>query len=301
MIAYTPGASDPDQDRRALIRNELKILRPKFDGLALYALDEDTPLILGAAQQLGYKAVLLTISDPRTDADIATVTALCESYAGRLALAVSIGSEGLLENRYSLDDVVSAAMRLNRRLSSVAGIEKTTSEPWWRFLDGQPDAGRLRAFGEFVTINVHVIWDADILDPLEAARWTRNRALQIMNLSNRPVFVREAGFPGGGTSPRPSLEGAAFSRQVQAAFWREWIRTRVGNPREDLRRFVSQAAVFEAIDNPRKTWRDFEATWGLLSSALQPSPAWDVFPVLVAPTRSYAAQTLSLSRSLFTL
>jgi exo-beta-1,3-glucanase (GH17 family) len=285
MIAYTSRISAAGQSRSAAIRQELQMLRPKFDGLALYGFDEDTPLILAAARELRYQAVLLTISDPRAEAEIATAANLCEAYTGQLALAVSIGSEGLFENRYSFNDVGSAAKSLERRWPRAERFEITTSEPWWRFLNGQPQAKRLRAFGEFVTVNVHVVWDADIVDPVEAARWTKSRSVEIMNLSGRPVLVREAGFPGGGTSPRSSLAGAAFSREAQARFWREWVHTRSQNASMDARRFVSQAAVFEAIDNPRKAWCDFESSWGLLSSDLRPYPAWEVFPVLEDPTR----------------
>ncbi len=266
LIAYAPDSVD--------VEHELTLLRQKFDGLILYGFDDRTPAILDTAAKLHYRAVLATIWDPTSETEIQTAAKLLDRYADRMAIAVSIGSEGLLEQRYSLKDIQSAAEKLNR--AAGRDFEKTTSEPWWRYLDGQPSASQLRAFGDFLTIHVHVVWDADIVDPEEAARWTLDRAVQVAQLAGKMALVREAGFPGAGRSPRGSAEGLVFSREAQAKFWREWVALRSGAPRE-----VSLGGVFEAIDNPRKTWRDFESSWGLLSAGeLRPYPAWDAFPDL---------------------
>ena len=266
MIAYTPSSVDID--------DELKLLRSRFDGLILYGFDEKTPSILESAARLKYQAVLATVWDPRSDREIGDAARMLGGYAERFAVAVSIGSEGLLENRYSMGDLQDGAAKFDRL--SRHRFEITTSEPWWRYLDGQPSAGTLRTFGDFLAIHVHVVWDADISDPEEAARWSRDRAVQIAALSGRMVLVREAGFPGAGRSPRASAEGLVFSREAQAKFWREWVRLRGQHDQN-----VSLAAAFEAIDNPRKVWRDFESSWGLFSTGdLRPWPAWDAFPEL---------------------
>lgn len=264
LIAYTATSENTEQ--------ELALLRKKFNGLILYGFDAHTAAMLSTAAQLKYQAVLATIWDPRSEEEIGLAAKVLSQYADRFAIAVSIGSEGLLENRYSLSDVESAAGKLDRL--SGHNFEKTTSEPWWRYLDGQPSASELRAFGDFIAVHVHVVWDADIRDPAEAARWSRDRAAQIAALSGKTVLVREAGFPGSGRSPRASAQGLVFSRQAQAEFWKQWVSLRAAQPRG-----VSLAGVFEGIDNPRKTWRDFESSWGLLSAGeLEPHPAFDVFP-----------------------
>lgn len=250
----------------------MALLRKKFNGLILYGFDEQTAPTLATAAKLKYQAVLATIWDPRSNQEIQLAAKLLPEYADRFAIAVSIGSEGLLEGRYSLGDIEAAAAKLDS--VSHQNFEKTTSEPWWKYLDGQPSASELRAFGDFLAVHVHVVWDADITDPVEAARWTRDRAAQIAALSGKTVLVREAGFPGAGRSPRASTQGAAFSREAQAKFWKEWLELRAMEPRG-----VSLAGVFEGVDNPRKTWRSFEGSWGLLSADdLSPYPAFEVFP-----------------------
>ena len=271
MVAYAPAGN---------VDRELGLLRQKFDGLVLYGFDEKTSRVLATAASLHYRAILATIWDPRSDHEIEQAATLLPKYVNTMAIAVSIGSEGLLENRYHFDDLENAAESLDRK--SPIRFERTTSEPWWRYLDGQPDAARLRNFGEFVTVHVHVVWDADITDPAEAARWSRDRAVQIMNMSSSPVLVREAGFPGDGSSPRASREGFPFTREAQAKFWREWVALRERQPAAG-RAFVSLAVAFEAIDNPTKEWRNFEGSWGLLApGTLEPWPAWSEFPDLHA-------------------
>jgi len=279
LIAYSPRLSRRDDERIESIRQDLSALRVKFDGLILYGSDDGTSLIIENAIRLRYRAILLTIGNPQSQAEIALVCDLIGRYSRKLVLAVSVGSEGILLHQYSTSDLRIARQSLLSRLAGRASIETTTSEPWWLYLDGQPDASDLRGFGDFVTINVHVVWDADILDPVEAARWTRDRALTVLKLSNRPVLVREAGFPGGGTSPRPSLHGARFSRDAQAGFWRAWLGYRT--PKAASADSLFTVAVFEAIDNSAKTWADFESEWGLLSTSLDPHPAWKVFPFLM--------------------
>lgn len=267
MIAYTPAGDIP---------RELQVLREKFDGLALYGFDDKTSTVLSTAARLHYRAILATIWDPRSDREIAGAARLLPEYTKQMAIAVSVGSEGLLESRYRFGDLVSAANSLDQR--SPIRFEKTTSEPWWSYLDGKPNAQALRNFGDFITVHVHVIWDADITDPVEAARWTRDRAVEIMNLSGDPVLVREAGFPGNGSSPRASNEAFTFSREAQAKFWQEWVALRQPPP-PGAHAFVSLAIAFEAIDNPAKNWRNFEDSWGLLApGTLEPWPAWSVFP-----------------------
>ena len=59
--------------------------------------------ILTAAQEQGYKAVLLGIWNPKSDVEIKGVAELVNQFHDKLALAVVVGNEGLIDNRYSLD------------------------------------------------------------------------------------------------------------------------------------------------------------------------------------------------------
>jgi exo-beta-1,3-glucanase (GH17 family) len=260
MVVYSP---DPDADART-ITAALTLLRQNFDSLSLYSCTSQTTTIVEVAQQLHYQAVLLTVWDPRSEAELAIASSLVRDHAKDLILAVSIGSEGLMQKRYTLDDMMAArAELLDRNISSTA-VEMTTTEPWWLYM--KDDQAALRDFGEFTSVNVHVVWDTDLKSPAMAAQWTRDRAEEVRSKVGKSLLLRESGFPGGGHSPREGLE-LTFTREMQAEFWRAWL----------LLPQRPASAVFEGVDNPSKHWRGFESEWGLVSADLQPWPAWSVF------------------------
>jgi hypothetical protein len=265
MVAFAPdeaARADP-----AMLRRQLGVLRERFDGLSLYGCTPQTPEVVDTARALGYRAVLLTVWDPRSESELATAASIVRDEGGRLALAVSIGSEGRMQNRYTLEDMQAARKELLERNAGATAVEMTTTEPWWLYL--KPESGGLRAFGEFTSVNIHVVWDTDIVDPALAASWTRDRAEEVERAVGRPLLVREAGLPGGGTSPRDGVS-LRFTRAMQAAFWRSWFALGRRPP----------LVAFEGVDNGDKHWRDFEGSWGLLDGELRPWPAWGAFALM---------------------
>ena len=272
MVGYAPRMT-ANTATRASIEADLAALRPKFNGLVLYSANEQAEQILSAAQQKGYLAAMLLVHDPRSEDQLRAAAALVVKFRASLALAVCLGSEGLLDHRYAVEDLEAGRHQLDSLLNPQP-VEITTAEPWWLYLNEQPHSAPLRAFGDFISLHIHPVWDADISDGLAAADWSYGRALRIADLTHRQVVVRETGFPGEGTSPRPALRGFTFSRQNQAAFWQRWQAIR----RQQKQPFPSLAIAFEGIDNPLKQTNDFEAAWGLLSNpALSPYPAWQAF------------------------
>jgi len=271
MIAYVPTGFDPRRPPAApwpadALRADLMALRPAFDGLVLYAFREDvTPGTLEQAADLGYRAVLLGIWEPNSEAEIAGTAALLRRWSDRLALAVVIGNEGINDARYRIEDLASARDRL-RALAGATGaaVPVTTSEPAGDY--GWPP---LRAFGDFLAPNIHPAIDQQRLDPEAAVAWVRARADAIARTAGRPVLVKETGLPNGG--------GERHMPQRQRAFWAAWLAqgriTRIERPGT----FVSFAAAFEAFDAPWKAeqLRDpVEGHWGLLTAGRQPYPAF---------------------------
>ncbi len=265
MVAYAPT---PEADARS-IDAALTVLRGRFDGLSLYGCTSQTVQAVDAAERLHYKAVLVTVWDPRAEAELAVASSLVRDHAGTMAMAVSLGSEGLMQGRYALADVEAARAELLDRNRAPASVEMTTTEPWWLYV--KPENGALRRFGEFAAVNVHVVWDTDIRNAALAASWTRDRTAEVRRAGGMPVLLRESGFPGGGNSPRAD-EPRPFDRTMQAEYWKAW---------EALPERPA-AAVFEGVDNPAKHWRGFEGTWGLLREDLTPWPAWEAFGAVSA-------------------
>jgi hypothetical protein len=202
-----------------------------------------------------------------------------------------------MEQRYSLDDLRQAQASLLERLHGAETVETTTTEPWWMYLKVDRTASALNRFGDFTSCNIHVVWDTDITDPAAAALWTRDRALEVRSVSERPLLLREAGLPGQGHSPRDDT-GPEYTRSSQAAFWRASLNQAGANNAVHL-------VAFEAIDNQSKRWREFEGNWGLLDPALHPWPAWAAFPDQInvaksgteisAPAESFSAIPLQPS------
>ncbi len=265
MVVYSPA---PDADV-ATITAALTLLRGRFDGLSLYGCDNQTVLIVQAAQRLGFHAVLLTVWDPESEAELAIASSVVRDSGRALAIAVSIGSEGLMQKRYTLADMNNARAELLDRNLQANSVEMTTTEPWWLYL--KPESADLRSFGEFASVNVHVVWDTDISSAPVAAGWTRDRAFEVARAVNHPVLLRECGFPGGGNSPREGLN-LSFTRQMQHDFWESWLGLDRRPP----------IAVFEGVDNDSKHWRGFEGKWGLLQANLKSWPAWNAFPPLTS-------------------
>src|SRR5205823_9389377 len=95
LIAYTPAELDPrnEVNQRRLptrsLRADLEALRPAFDGLILYGYHEAcTPRILGLAKELKYRAVILSLWDPKSAAEADGVAELARLHEKDLALGV---------------------------------------------------------------------------------------------------------------------------------------------------------------------------------------------------------------------
>jgi exo-beta-1,3-glucanase (GH17 family) len=278
LVAFNPSGYDPDTypggpfpaDR---LRADLAALRPAFDGLILYDWRAElTPGLLEQAAALGYRAVLLGIWNPRSEAEITGIGELLRRFRDRLSLAVCIGNEGINDNRYRMQDLAQASDRL-RTLVGGAAVAVTTSEPSGDY--GYPP---LLAFGDFYAPNIHPAIDRDGLSPQAAVAWVRGRAEAIARAGGKPVLIKETGLPNGGAE--------AQSPERQRAFWAAWLAggrvARVGDPAT----LVSSAAAFEAFDAPWKVARfgsPIEGRWGLMTVRREPYPAFEVWAAQADP------------------
>ena len=285
MVVYSPDFDVTTPQDTFRMQRQLSALREKFDGIVLYRCDRGTRQILQAAVALRYRAVLLTVWDPNSSEEVHTAADLVNRFSTQLAFAVSIGSEGLMERRYEPTDLQDAEQSLQSQLNAKKQVEITSTEPWWLYLNGAEHAQDLQQFGDFLAPNIHVVWDADLADPAAAAQWTLDRARELQTSLHRLVLIREAGFPGGGQSPRPGLH-LSFSRALQAGFWRA-IRDQQLSAGDRAMPIVA----FEGFDNSAKDWHSFEGTWGLLNGDMQPYPAWTVFPALPGTAPSPAGRS----------
>jgi exo-beta-1,3-glucanase (GH17 family) len=272
LVAFNPSGFDPRRPPSGLpypeaeVRGDLASLRPAFDGLVLYSYRADvTPGILKAAADLAYRAVLLGLWDPKDKAEIAGVARLIEAYHDKLVLGLIVGNEGIIDNRYTYDDLDAAVRRLAALSPASEQVPLATSEP-----SGDYGFERLRRFGAFLAPNIHPAIDQTALDPGAAARWVIHQAATLARVAGKPVLVKETGMPGGG--------GDWFTPERQRDFWQAYLDG--GRLIPVSATWVSLAAAFEAFDvtwKAEKTETPFEGHWGLLSPDRQPYPAFEVW------------------------
>lgn len=273
MVGYSPSELDPrfDANHSRLttdsIRADLKALRPVFDGLVLYGYHEkSTPRVVAVAKELKFRGLLLGIWDPKSPREVEGVASLVRQFRNDFALGVVIGNEGLTFHRYEAKDLARAAQQLRSKISRM--IPLTTSEP----LSGYTSAF-VREFGDFLAPNIHPVWDRPDLPPPEAAKWVREQAARLARESQKPVLVKETGFPHGGK------EG--FTPQTQKAFWEAYLAPGVVARLPELPGiWVFHGVAFEAFDLPWKaeaTNMLMERSWGLFSTGRQGYPAFSAW------------------------
>lgn len=273
LVAFNPSSFDPrrpmDVSDTALasLREDLRALAPTFDGLVLYAtMPKLTKAILAAAQEQGYRAVLLGIWNPKQDEEIRGAAELIAQFHKQLALAVVIGNEGLIDNRYTVEDIHSAAKKLRALLPPGAEIPFTTSEPV-----GEYGLAAVIKFGEFLAPNIHPAVDQDSVDPAAAAAWVKKRAHALATAGKKPVLIKETGVPNGGAP--------AYTPETQRTFWREYLQGgRFVQAAGES--WISYAAAFEAFDMPWKAEKSglpIEGHWGLLDAKRQRYPAFEAW------------------------
>ena len=193
------------------------------------------------------------------------------THADDFALAVLIGNEGLTFNRYEEEDLVIAARRLRTKLP--VGIPYSTSEP---LVGYQRES--IFEFGDFLAPNIHPVFDRPKMNPREAAEWVHIEAASLARRADRPVVVKETGFPHDGRN--------RYTPELQAEFWKEYpapgLLVKSGTPGGAWR---FHGVAFDAFDLP---WRseqskiDLDKSWGMMSKDRKPYAAFEVWDSLEA-------------------
>jgi exo-beta-1,3-glucanase (GH17 family) len=275
LIAFSPTHHDPRPGANHLVPSrqslaeDLGALRPAFDGLILYGYDkETTPVILAEARREGYRAVLLGIWDPTSRDELEGTAELVHNYQDKLTLAICVGNEGIAFDRYTLNDVRKAIGLIRELLGRDSQVPVCTSEPIDEYIDGN-----LRQVGDFLCPNIHTVFEHREKNAADAVRWVHRLALSLAEGGQKPVLVKETGFPHGGDDH--------FTPEVQQSFWSAYLKAgRLAHSPSDPRVWVSYAAAFEAFDLHWKAEQSnlaVEALWGVLTPDRTPYPAFLVW------------------------
>ncbi len=247
-VAYTPPSGNPNRGVEATpeaIRQDLEILaKAKFTGLVTYgcsgAMGTELPR---AAQEVGFKGLILGVWDPNNRQEIAVAVAVA---GNPIVLGYCVGNEGLPEKeqkgRYSLEQLTSVIQSLR----TLTGKPVTTAEQCADYADE-----RLLKLGDWVFPTVHPYF-YHVRDPLEAVKWTKARYDDLRKRSGRFVLFKEVGLPTAGDEP------GKMSEATQEQYYAELAKTDV--------KFV----YFEGFDQPWKTHLPIEPHWGLFTADRTP-------------------------------
>jgi exo-beta-1,3-glucanase (GH17 family) len=276
MMTYTPSQLDPRQEvnqrllKTSSIRADLTALRPTFDGLALYGYHEAcTPRVLAVAKELNYRAVILAIWDPNSAAETDGVAELARQYEKDFALGILVGNEGITFKRYELEDLTIAAHRLRKKLPKTVAL--STSEPLVGY-----KSDFVVSFGDFLAPNIHPVFDRQQLDADKAAAWARTEALALAKRAQKPVLLKETGFPHAGKD--------IYTPATQKAFWAAYLKPGLFTRSDDApHTWAFHGIAFDAFDLPWKSQAsklEIERSWGLFSNKREPYPALSAWQAL---------------------
>ena len=267
FIAYEPtslqvdgghvNAADP-----ASIRADLKVLRPRFDGLITYTAVHGAEAIPGIAAALGYRAVIIGIWDPFDETEISAALEAARHYP-RLVVGVSLGNEVVFAKRHGFPELTAAAVLMHRRAPE---LPISSTEPF-HLLYGKAAAPLLNQL-DFLLVNVHPVfqpWFRGAPDA-NAAQFVVNVVSKLADEYCGPIIVKETGVP---TAPA----GSGFSEERQASFYFELQRVFPAARTRAFAYFAAFDAPWRAADvQPAPGDHPEEAHWGLYDGKRNPKP-----------------------------
>ncbi len=277
LVAYQPTElriwdGVPTRASEASIRDDLKALRPWFDGLVTYGAHSGGEQVPAIAAELGYRAVIIGIWNPADGKEVAAALAAWKAHP-EIVAGVSIGNEMVFGRRGTWDEYAKAIATLQARAPE---LPLTVTEPCAVFLD-DPAAAPVLAELDFLAANIHPVFEPWFADapPFNLADFVGKAAARLGDEAFcGPVLVKETGVP---TAP----EAEGFTKEYQAAFYSELMAQ--FRPSRNL-----AFAWFSAFDAP---WRAYdetpvpgthpeEAHWGLFKENRTPKPVMELVPKL---------------------
>ncbi|MDD5759806.1 MAG: hypothetical protein PHI06_12080 [Desulfobulbaceae bacterium] len=277
FIAYTPRsfsitAGEVVAASRSGIADDLKLLRPFFDGLITYSSANGIEAVPMIAKRLDFRAIILGIWDPTSATEIQNVLLAIKKYP-TLISAVIVGNEGIYSKRYQPEDVQKAIQRLKKESPS---LPTTTSEPFSLYF--QDDLTPFFRSHDLLMPNVHPVFEKWFSpgDPQNGVAMVVTVAARLEERYPSPLFIKETGMPSG-------EEQQGFSSRQQALFW-------AGLFKKFPFSKTSSFACFEAFDAPWKPTdmarilpgnHANEAYWGFFNTAGTGKMVLDSLPKLI--------------------
>ncbi len=276
FVAYDPTSLQVVNGRatradEASMLEDLKVLRPRFDGLITYTSANGADKIPDVAAKLGYRAVIMGIYDVGSREELDDALAAAKRHPD-LVVGLSIGNEIVFSKRATFDQIASLVMEVRRRAPHLA---LTATEPFHIFL--QPAAEPLLSQLDFMLVNIHPIYESWFRSAPDenAADLVVHAADKLAEVYCGPILVKETGEP---TAP----EQAGYSPRRQALFYDALYRKFPPTWARAFAYFCAFDAPWRVNDNAVPAIRpgQEEGHWGLYDERRQPKPVVNLIPVL---------------------
>lgn len=242
-VAYSPTNFNPNiglYPSAESIQKDLEILaKAGFTGLVTYGSEG----ILGQelhklAENHGFKGIILGIWDIQNNEEIENTRLASKS---KIVKGFCVGNEGL-DVRYNFEQLKHAI----DTVSSLTGKPVTTTEQIEDYSNE-----KLLLLGDWIFPNVHPYWHGKY-QLEEAVTWTTTMYDDLVQRSNKPVLLKEVGFP----TANDDVHG--ISEILQEKYY------------TSLEQQSCNFVWFEAFDMIWKTHEAVEPHWGLFKADRTP-------------------------------
>jgi len=205
IVNGKPTRADP-----VAIRDDLKVLRARFDSLITYGAANGNEQIPAIAAALGFRALIIGVYDPFDATEMAAALAAAKTNPG-LVVGLSLGNEMLFFHRHSQAELEALFDTVR---AQAPHLPLATTEPFHMFYP--PEAAPLLQRMDFLLANVHPIfepWFRAASDG-DAAQFVVNVVSKLAQSYCGPIVVKETGIP---TAP----ETKGYTERRQSSFYQE--------------------------------------------------------------------------------
>ena len=188
-ISFAPTAFNPNSSPVVLpsddsLRLDLATLRTAgFSGLITYGGDFQAVPVPRIAEALGFQHLILGIWDPFNARELEAAVKAVRSH-DRLISGVIVGNEGLLNGRYTVNDLCAVMGRVQK----MTGKPVSTTEP----VDLILSEPKVAQCSTFLTVNAHPFFSNQKLPP-EAVQWTQSMERRSKSISRQTNIVQGGG------------------------------------------------------------------------------------------------------------
>ncbi len=263
-------------DEKSIIQ-DLKVLRPRFDGLITYTSINGAERVPDVAARLGYRAVIMGIWDVSSTQELENALAAAKRNP-EIVVGLSMGSEVVFNRRASFKQLADAVKAVRERAPDIA---ISTSEPFHIFLE--PAAAETLSELDFMLANVHPIYESwfRFAPDANAAEFVVKVTDKLAGRYCGPILVKETGVP---TAPA----GSGYTPGRQASFYETLLQQLPPNSQRAFAYFCAFDAPWRLKDAPVPGPRPGpeEAHWGLYDDKRKPKPAVATMPPLPSSSTS---------------